>query len=415
MEILILGGGVVGVTTAYQLLKDGHQVKVIDRQAPGIGGASYGNAGLIATGHSIAWGSPKALKIWFNSFFQEDPVFRMKFQTDSQFIGWGLKFLAQCTEYKAKRNSLAKHRICVYSQKKLQEVVAETKFKYAQNTNGLLYLYRNQQAMAANNSHIRLLQEVGQALEIVDKERVLEIIPEMRDSADQIAGGVFSATDESGDSRIFTEQLMEVCRKMGGTFESGVSIERIEASGTTIKRVVTNCGTYSADSYVLSLGAWSPLLVSASLGVRLSVYPVKGYSITIPVEKGHTPPRIGGLHEEDLLGFAPMGDHFRVSSISEFNGYDAGHTPEDFEHILSTAKKLFPNAGNYEKAEYWSGFRPMTPEGTPILGKGLHSNLFYNTGHGHLGWTMSCGTARITADLIAGKSPEISTALMGVR
>jgi len=415
MQILILGGGVVGVTTAYQMLKDGHQVMVIDRHPPGIGGASYGNAGLIATGHSIAWGSPKALKIWFNSLFHQDPVFRMKFQADPQFIRWGLKFLGQCTEYKAKRNSLAKYRISAYSQKKLKEEVEETNIQYEQITGGLIYLYRNPQALVANSSHICLLRERGQILETVDQERALEIIPELKDSKDQITGGVFSPSDESGDSRIFTEQLMEVCRAMGGTFESGVTIERLEVSGSIIKRVVTNRGVFSAETYVLCLGAWSPLLVHASLGVRISVYPVKGYSITIPVEKGHTPPRIGGLHEEDFLGFSPMGDHFRVSSVSEFAGYDIGHTPEDFEHILRTVKKLFPNAGNYDKAEFWSGFRPMTPEGTPILGKDRHSNLFYNTGHGHLGWTMSCGTARIIADLIAEKTPEISTELMGVR
>ena len=415
MQILILGGGVVGVTTAYQLLKDGHHVMVIDRHPPGIGGASYGNAGLIATGHSIAWGSPKAFKILLNSLFNHDPVFRIKFQAEPQFIRWGLKFLSQCTENKYKRNSLAKHRISVYSQKKLKEIVEETNIQYEQNTDGLIYLYRNPQVMAANSSHIRILREGGQILETVDKNRTLELIPELKDSKDQIAGGVFSPADESGDSRIFTEQLMEICRGMGGTFESGVSIERLEVSGSVIKRVVTNRGVFSADNYVLCLGAWSPLLVRTSLGVRISVYPVKGYSITIPVEKSHTPPRIGGLHEEDLLGFSPMGNHFRVSSVSEFTGYDIGHTPEDFEHILSTAKKLFPNAGNYDKAEFWSGFRPMTPEGTPILGTDRHSNLFYNIGHGHLGWTMSCGTARITADLIARKTPEISTELMGVR
>ncbi len=239
MEVLILGGGVVGVTTAYQLLKDGHQVLVIDRLPPGIGGASYGNAGLIATGHSIAWGSPKALKIWFNSLFHQDPVFRMKFQADPQFIRWGLKFLFQCTEYKAKRNSLAKHRISSYSQKILKEVVEETNIQYERNANGLIYLYRNSQAMAASSSHVRLLQEIGQTLETVEKERVLEIIPELKDSKDQIAGGVFSPSDESGDSKIFTEQLMEFCRGMGGTFESGITIERLEASGTKIKRVVT--------------------------------------------------------------------------------------------------------------------------------------------------------------------------------
>jgi D-amino-acid dehydrogenase len=297
----------------------------------------------------------------------------------------------------------------------LTETAADTGVQYEQKTTGLLYLYRNLEALAAGAEHVSLLQEVGQELEIVGKERALEIIPELADSQDEIAGGVFSPNDESGDSRIFTEQLMEVCRSMGGIFESGVSIEKLDSSGTEIKRVVTNRGVFSADRYVLSLGAWSPLLAHKSLGVRLSVYPVKGYSITIPVEKGHTPPRTGGLHEEDLLGFSPMGDHFRVSSVSEFCGYDLGHTPEDFEHILKTAKRLFPNAGNYNKVEFWCGLRPMTPEGTPILGTGRHSNLFYNTGHGHLGWTMSCGTARLTADLIAGKTPEISIEKMGVR
>ncbi len=415
MEVIIMGGGVVGVTTAYQLLKDGHQVTVLDRHPPAIGGASYGNAGLIATGHSIAWGSPKALKIWFNSLFHKDPVFRMKFQTDPQFIRWGLKFLAQCTQSRAKINTLAKHRISDYSQKILNETTLETGVQYEQNTKGLLYIYRNSEALVAGSKQIKILQDAGQELEIVGKERALEIIPELADSLDQIAGGIFSPNDESGGSKIFTEQLMEVCRSMGGTFESGVSIEQLDASRTEIKRVVTNRGVFIADRYVLCLGAWSPLLAQKSLGVRLSVYPVKGYSITIPVEKSHTPPRTGGLHEEYLLGFSPMGDHFRVSSVSEFCGYDLGHSPEDFEHILKTAKRLFPNAGNYNKVEFWSGLRPMTPEGTPILGKGVHSNLFYNTGHGHLGWTMSCGTARITADLIADKSPEISIEKMNIR
>ncbi|MDP6331604.1 MAG: FAD-dependent oxidoreductase, partial [SAR324 cluster bacterium] len=302
MEVIIMGGGVVGVTTAYQLLKDGHQVTVLDRHPPAIGGASYGNAGLIATGHSIAWGSPKALNIWFNSLFHKDPVFRMKFQTDPQFIRWGLKFLAQCTHSRAKINSLAKHRISVYSQKILTETTEETGVQYEQNTKGLLYVYRNSEALTAGSEHIKILQEAGQELEIVGKKRALEIIPELSDSQDQIAGGIFSPNDESGGSKIFTEQLMEVCRSMGGTFESGVSIEQLDASRTEIKRVVTNRGVFIADRYVLCLGAWSPLLAQKSLGVRLSVYPVKGYSITIPVEKGHTPPRTGGLHEEDLLG-----------------------------------------------------------------------------------------------------------------
>ena len=415
MDILIMGGGVVGVTTAYQLLKDGHKVTIIDRDLPGKGGATFGNAGLIATGHSIAWGSPKAIKIWFNSFFSQDPVFRMKFQFNSQFIRWSLKFLSQCTTSRAKINSLEKHRLSKYSQNKLHEVIEETNIQYERNAKGLIYLYRNPKKLNAGFKNIQILKDAGQKLEIFDKKQALEIIPELVSSKDNIAGGIFSPTDESGDSRIFTENLLEICIKMGCNFESPVSIEGIESTGKKIKHIVTNKGIYKADCFVLCLGAWSPLLIRKSLGIWLSIYPVKGYSITIPVEKGNKPPRVGGLHEEELLGFSPMGDHFRVSSVSEFTGYDIGHTPEDFKHILQTAKKLFPNAGNYEKIKYWSGLRPMTPEGTPILGKGKHSNLFYNTGHGHLGWTMSCGTARITADLISGQPTEIPIDKMKVR
>ncbi len=415
MEILILGGGVTGISTAYQLLKDGHKVTVIDRNHPGVGGASFGNAGLIAVGHSVAWGSPRALKIWLKTFIKDHPVFRINLRFDPQLIRWGLKFITQCTNSRSVQNSLNKHRISIYSQKILNQVVAETELKYEQNTKGLLFLYRNQQALEDGIKHTLILKGAGQKLEIADKERVLEIMPELQNSDDQIAGGIFSPNDESGDSRIFCDKLMHICMSMGGVFINDATIERLEASGDLVKRVVTNRGVYNADCYVLCLGSWSPLLVSSSLRIRLPIYPVKGYSITVPVENHHTPPSIGGLHEEDLLGFAPMGDHFRVSSVSEFSGYDLGHTPEDFEHIFKCAKKLFPNAGNYNKAKCWSGLRPMTPEGTPILGKGPHANLYYNTGHGHLGWTMSSGTARITADLIGGKNPEISIEKMGMR
>ena len=202
------------------------------------------------------------------------------------------------------------------------------------------YLYRNQKKLTDGFKSMQILKDAGQKLEILDKKQALQIIPELADSKENIAGGIFSPMDESGDSLIFTEKLMNVCRDMGCKFESEVSIERIETKGTKIKHIVTNKGIYKADSFVICLGAWSPLLIRKSLGIWLSIYPVKGYSITIPVEKNHTPPRIGGLHEEELLGFSPMGDHFRVSSISEFNGYDIGHTPEDFEHILQISKKL---------------------------------------------------------------------------
>jgi len=234
---------------------------------------------------------------------------------------------------------LAKHRISSYSQKKLKEVVEETNIQYEQNANGLIYLYRNSQAMAASSSHVRLLQEIGQTLETVEKERALEIIPELKDSKDQIAGGVFSPTDESGDSKIFTEQLMEFCRGMGGTFESGVAIERLEASGTKIKRVVTDRGVFTADNYVLCLGAWSPLLVRTSSGVRISVFPVNGYSITIPVKRDILHPGLEDCMKRIFWGFQQWGI---ISGLVLFQNLPV--TTQDILHkILNTFGVLQKN------------------------------------------------------------------------
>jgi D-amino-acid dehydrogenase len=180
----------------------------------------------------------------------------------------------------------------------------------------------------------------------------------------------------------------------------------LEASGDRIERVITNRGELTADAYVLCLGSWSPLLVKR-LGVPLSVYPVKGYSVTIPVEDDHTPPAVGGIDEERKLAYSPLGNQVRLTTVAEFTGYDTTHTPQDFEYLLAKASDLLPNAGNYDKAEQWAGLRPMTPDSLPVLGTARHRNLYFNTGHGHMGWTMACGTARLTADLVAKRTPEI--------
>ena len=205
MEILILGGGIAGISTAYQLLKDGHKVTVIDRNKPGAGGASFGNAGLIAVGHSIAWGSPRALKIWLKTIFQDHPVFRTNFRLDPQLFRWGLKFIAQCTNSRAIKNSLLKHKISTYSQKILNQVVQETGFNYEQNKQGLLFLYRNNHALEEGIKHTLLLKDAGQKLEAVDKNRVMEIIPELLSTEDQIAGGIFSPDDEIANNYLCGE------------------------------------------------------------------------------------------------------------------------------------------------------------------------------------------------------------------
>jgi len=258
------------------------------------------------------------------------------------------------------------------------------------------------------------LIENGQKMEVLDFHRVAEIDPTLSHMKDRISGGVLSLTDESGNSLLFTQNLWKVCEKMGGTFESEINIERIEAKGDQIERVITNHGERNADAYVLCLGSWSPLLVRP-LGVRLSIYPVKGYSISIPVEEEHTPPAIGGIDEDLKIAYSNLVDKFRFTTMAEFTGYDETHSPKDFEYLLNSTKELFPNAGNYDKAEYWAGLRPMTPDSLPVLDTARHRNLYFNTGHGHMGWTMACGTASLTADLIANRTPAIPVAHLRLR
>lgn len=414
MKILILGSGVVGVTTAWQLLQDGHEVTVLDREQPALGGASFGNAGLIAPGHSFAWASPKALKVLFKSLFRNDQAFRLKLPPDGRLLRWGLQFLRQCTMYAATRNTLAKHRLCLYSQQVLQEMVLDTGVAYDRVTGGLLYLHRTSASLEAGVANMSILKEEGLEIELVDPQRAAEIDPALDPVRDRFAGGIYVPGDESGDPRKFTEGLALECRSLGARFEIGPNIQSIDASADRVERVITDRGDFTADLYVLCLGCWSPLL-SRSLGVYLSIYPVKGYSVTLPLKARGLVPRIGGVDEDHLLAYSRLGDRMRLTSVAEFAGYDTRHRPEDFRHMIKSVKTLFPEACVYEKPEYWAGLRPMTPEGTPIFGTAKHKNLYYNTGHGHMGWTMACGSARITADLVAGKTLQTDISGMGVR
>ena len=414
MRILILGAGVVGVTTAWHLLKDGHKVTVLDRALPAQGGASFGNAGLIAPGHSFAWASPNAVKVLFKSLYRSDQSFRIKLPPDLRLIQWGLKFLAQCSDVATRRNTLAKHRLCIYSQNILKKIVKETGIRYERRTGGLLYLYRSKETLKYGSSNMKILEETGLPIEIVNPDRAAEIDPFLKRVRDRFVGGIFVPGDESGDSRLFTEGLVESCRELGGNFEFGPIIREIKTTGTHVERVITHRGDYEAKLYVMCLGCWSPLL-SRSIGVRLPIYPVKGYSVTFPVKQGGEIPEKGGVDEDHLLAYACMGNRLRLTSYAEFAGYDTRHRPEYFERITDTAKSLMPEACDYTKPSYWSGLRPMTPEGFPILGTGQHHNLYYNAGHGHMGWTMSCGSARIIADLIAGRKTKFDYSKMGVR
>jgi D-amino-acid dehydrogenase len=414
MRVLVMGGGVVGVTTAYQLLWDGHEVVLTERRDGAALETSWGNAGMIAPGHSFAWSSPQAPMILLKSLFLKDQSLRFRPSLDSRLWSWSFKFLMQCTAERARINTLRKHRLCVYSQKVLHETLAETDLQFDRIDRGILYFHRSQQALDRGVAHMKILAEAGQDIKPLSRAEVVALEPSLASAQDQIAGGIYCPTDETGDCNKFTQGLAALCQQRGVEFRYNTEIQGFDREGDRIAGVRTSTGPIKADAYVLSLGNDSPIL-ARQIGESLPIYPIKGYSMTIPVGNHQHAPTIGSVDEHNLVAMSRFGDRVRVTATAEFAGYDRSHMPGDFAHMLGVVRSLYPDGADYDRAQYWAGLRPMTPEGTPILGRGRHRNLYFNAGQGHMGWTMSHASARITADLVAGKSPAIPLDGMTVR
>jgi len=407
MKTLVLGGGVVGVTTAYFLARAGHQVTILEEK-DGVGTeASAGNAGIIAPGHAFAWAQPKAPAMLLRSLRGDETAIRVRFAPDPHLYTWGLRFLRECTPARARRNTLVKLRLCQYSQRVMNELVRAEALEYHATAKGALYLYRDPALLEAGIKKTALMAEHGQKQEILDPSGVARLDPVFEPVTGKIAGAIRDLGDSSGDSRLFTESLAALCRdRLGVTVKLGCRVTALRSGGDRIDGVVTGDGVLTADSYVLALGVGSPI-VARTAGVSLPIYPAKGYSSTFPLKPGGLAPAIPGVDEQWLVGWSRLGDRLRLTSTAEFAGYDWGWTPRDFNNILRLARDLFPDAVDYDRGEYRACLRPMTPDGPPILGLGRHRNLFFNCGHGHMGWTMACGSSRIVADLMSGRMPEL--------
>ncbi len=406
MHVLVLGGGVIGVTTAYELLKDGHEVTLVEREPDVALGTSFANAGMVAPGHAFAWASPRAPKVLLRSLWRNDQALLFRFHTDPAFWRWCIRFLGECTAERARINTQRKHRLCVYSQAVLGDVVADTGVAFDALPSGLLYFHRTAGTFERGVRNMKILRDLGQAQQILTRDEIATLDPALAPMKDKIAGGIYSSTDSSGDCAMFTRALAGVVRARGGRVLTGTTITRLESDGSQITGVQTSAGRLQADAYVLAAGIWSPKLL-AGLDKWLPVYPVKGYSLTLPIGHNHLAPAIGAVDEDNLIAYARMGDRLRVTATADFAGYNASHKPSDFAVMLGKIQDVLPGGADYTNPGYWAGLRPMTPEGTPVMGKGRQRNLYFNTGHGHVGWTMSCGAARITRDLIAGRTPAI--------
>ncbi len=406
MKIAVLGAGLAGITAAWALRRDGHDIVVIDRQLHPASETSFANAGLISPGHAFAWASPKVPGILLRSLYRGDQAFRLKPKLDLAMWRWMVKFLGECTAEKARRNTLRKHRLCLYGQQSLSSMALEAGISYHATNRGLLYLYRTPQSLERGIANLEILAELGQKQEILDRAAVVRLEPALSSARDNFVGAVYCPTDGSGDAHVFTRSLADRMVALGVRFRLGEAIERIETVGSKVSSIKTAKGRVEADAYVVALGAYAPIILKP-LKYRLPIYPVKGYSLTFPIIDPSAAPVLGGVDEDNLVAFSRLGDKLRLTATAEFSGYDTRHQPSDFSTMIRTGSQLFPGAAAWDQPNYWSCLRPMTPQGQPILGKGHHDNLWLCAGHGHMGWTMAAGTARILADLMAGRQADI--------
>ena len=412
MKVIVLGAGVLGVTSAWYLAKAGHEVTVIDRQQGPALETSFANAGEVSPGYSSPWAAPgipmKALK-WM---FQRHAPLVIQPKLDWQRISWMARMLANCTSSAYAINKSRMVRLAEYSRDCLGELRAETGIQYDQRMQGTLQVFRKPEQMDAAGKDIEVLRADGVPFEVLDRAGCIVADPGLAGSADRIAGGLRLPGDETGDRFKFTNRLAEMAEAAGVTFRWGVSIEALEAEGGRISAVRTDKGRMTADRYVLAMGPHSPKLVK-HLGLNLPIYPLKGYSLTIDIEDESRAPVSTVMDETYKVAITRLGDRIRVGGLAEIAGYDLRLNPRRRATLTKSVSELFGGSGDPDKALFWTGLRPMTPDGTPIVGATPIPNLFLNTGHGTLGWTMSAGSGRLVADLISGRTPDIAADDLG--
>ena len=398
MKVLILGSGVIGVTSAYYLAQAGHEVTVIDRQPKPALETSFANAGEVSPGYSSPWAGPgvpvKAIK-WL--LMKHGPlVIRPKL--DPVMWLWLLKMLRNCTSARYAVNKSRMIPIAEYSRDCLRALRSETGIRYDERERGTLQLFRYSAQLDHTAGDIAVLKQNGVPFEVLDRHGCIAAEPALAAVKDKIAGGLRLPQDETGDCHMFTQALAVEAEKLGVRFVFNVGIEGLNADATRITGVATTSGMMQADAYVLALGSWSPRLVRP-LGISLPVYPVKGYSITVPITDADAAPVSTVMDESYKVAITRLGDRIRVGGTAEISGYSDKLYAARRATLDHSLTDLFPRGGDLKKATFWSGLRPMTPDGPPVIGATRYGNLHLNTGHGTLGWTMACGSGRVLADL----------------
>jgi D-amino-acid dehydrogenase len=412
MNVIVLGSGVIGTTTAYYLAARGAQVTVVDRQASAAAETSFANAGQISPGYSTPWAAPgipwKAIK-WM---FQHHSPLAIRLDGSLFQLKWMAAMLANCSADRYAINKERMLRLAEYSRDCLRQLRADTGLHYEERASGTLQLFRSEKQMAAARRDISVLEEVGVPFELLDRQGLSAVEPALANVAGKLVGGLRLPNDETGDCHLFTTRLAQRAAEMGVNFRFNQNVEQLLTEGRRIAGVRVGGEVLRGDHYVLALGSYSRAL-ALPLGLNLPVYPIKGYSLTIPLIRADAAPISTVLDETYKIAVTRFDDRIRVGGMAEVAGFDLELDPKRRATLEYVVNDLFPGCGALADATFWTGLRPMTPDSTPIVGRSPYDNLFLNTGHGTLGWTMSCGSSKLIADMVMGHDPEIRTDGLG--
>lgn len=408
MKVLVLGSGVIGVTTAWYLAKAGNEVTVVDRLDTPATETSYANAGMLSFDYSTPWGAPgvpvKAIKWMMQDI---SPLYFNVRDFDARTIGWMMKMLAQCTPQAFDVNKERMLRVARYSAECFRELNSELTLDYDVRMKGTLEVFRSQKELDGAAHDMAILQRCNVPHEMVDVETCIKHEPALANVKEKIVGGLYLPGDGTGDCYKFTKGLAEECKKLGVRFMMETEIQSIETSKGKVTSLKTSAGELKADKYVVALGSYAPHLLG-KIGIDLPIYPLKGYSLTMPILDESKAPVSTVMDQKYKVAVTRFDDRIRVGGIAEIANFNKELNPKRRGAIEFSVKDLFPGAGDVDGAEFWTGLRPMTPDSVPILGETRYDNLILNSGHGTLGWTMSLGTSKYVADVVNGRKPDIS-------
>ena len=409
MRILVLGAGIVGTTSAWYLRAAGHEVTVVDRQSAAGLETSFANGGQISVSHAEPWANPHVLPRLIKWLGRDDAPLRWRWRADMAQWNWGLRFLRECLPGRTEANIAAIVRLALYSRQQLQNLRQQLNLEYDQLQRGILHIYTNPEELARAVEAGRIMARYGLERQLLDTAGCLAIEPALQACAEQLLGGDYTASDESGDAHRFTQALAAQAANAGVDFLFETKIERIAAAGGRVAGVVVSNSAgpalLTADAYVTALGSYSPLLLQ-QVGLRLPVYPAKGYSATLSLAEDALAPTVSLTDDEYKLVFSRLGQRLRIAGTAEFNGYNLELDPIRCQALMQRTRQLFPQLAIVGEPQFWCGLRPATPSNVPFIGRSHLPNLWLNTGHGTLGWTMACGSAAALADLMDGKQPN---------